>query len=438
MADPATKEDIAELGAAWSEFKSTVDAKIAAETKGAVDVVLKDKIERLNGALDKYEDIKQQHTVALQEARQAKEEANELKSQLDALMVKLSRPGAEHAAFNVLASDAQRRAATKARANEWLRANAAVLLGMAVTDEQKALIGEVAAEYKALSIGDDTTGGYLAPVDWVPEIIKGITLISNFRSICRIRTTAMKSQQVPIRKTQFAAVRNAELSQRSETTGLTYGLQELNAPEQTAIVDISMQNLEDSGFDLAAEVQSEGELQFAKGEGAEVVSGTGVEQCEGILVNADIATDTSSAVGGGSATDLTSGDSVLQLSYNLKAGYAKAGTWVMNRKTLGKIRMLKDGVGQYIWQPGLQSGLPNSIDGSPYSDMPDMPDVAAGAFPVAFGDFMRGYSLLDRIAMTMLRDPYTQAGQGLIRFWMRRRVGGRVTLPEAIRKLEIA
>ncbi|HEY1750385.1 MAG TPA: phage major capsid protein, partial [Caulobacteraceae bacterium] len=218
----------------------------------------------------------------------------------------------------------------------------------------------------------------------------------------------------------------------------SYGMVEMNAPEMTAIVDISLQNLEDSGFDLAAEVQGEGELQFAVAEGLEVVSGTGVDQCEGILVNADIATDTSSGIGGGSATDLTTGDAVLQLSYNLKAGYAKNGTWVMNRKTLGKIRMLKDGLGQYIWQPGLQFGLPNAIDGAPYADMPDMPDVAAGAFPIAFGDFMRGYSLLDRIAMTLLRDPFTQAGNGAIRFWMRRRIGGRVTLAEAIRKLEIA
>jgi HK97 family phage major capsid protein len=109
--------------------------------------------------------------------------------------------------------------------------------------------------------------------------------------------------------------------------------------------------------------------------------------------------------------------------------------WVMNRTVLGSVRSLKDLNGQYIWMPGIAQGRPNSIDGDPYVECPDMPNEGAGAKPVAYGDFQRGYTMLDRIAMSMLRDPYTQADSGLIRFRFRRRTGGQVTLAEAMRTL---
>ncbi len=86
--------------------------------------------------------------------------------------------------------------------------------------------------------------------------------------------------------------------------------------------------------------------------------------------------------------------------------------------------------------PGLAQGRPNTIDGDPYVEVPDMPNEGAGLYPVAYGDFRRGYVWVDRIQMEMLRDPYTQATSGNIRNIMRKRVGGQVSLPEAIRKLK--
>ena len=106
--------------------------------------------------------------------------------------------------------------------------------------------------------------------------------------------------------------------------------------------------------------------------------------------------------------------------------------WMMNRSTIGQIRRLKDGDGEYLWAPGLAGGVPNTINGAPYVEAADMPDVGASAKPVAFGDFRRGYVIVDRIAMEMLRDPYTQATSGAVRMIFRRRVGGQVVLPEAI------
>jgi HK97 family phage major capsid protein len=111
---------------------------------------------------------------------------------------------------------------------------------------------------------------------------------------------------------------------------------------------------------------------------------------------------------------------------------------VLNRTTLGSVRKLKDDNKQYIWMPGIATGVPNTILGAPYVEMPDMPSEGAGLYPIAFGDFSRAYTLIDRIAMEMLRDQYTQATAGNIRFIFRRRLGGAVVLPEAIRKLKCA
>ena len=103
---------------------------------------------------------------------------------------------------------------------------------------------------------------------------------------------------------------------------------------------------------------------------------------------------------------------------------------------MGSVRKLKDNNRQYIWMPGLAQGQPNTIDGDPYVEVPDMPNEGANAFPIAYGDFARAYTLVDRIAMSMLRDPYTQATSGNIRFLFYRRIGGQIVLAEAIRKLK--
>lgn len=429
MADALTKEDARQLMGAWDEFKSTNDVRIAAAVKGVVDPLIDDKLVKLNEKLDSYEEKQTELVGAATAARQAQENYDELKTQLEALQIKANRPGG-------VGNDnaAQTRAEAKAFANTYLRGivDAHLKGEMNLSAEQKTALDTVRAQYKALAIGDDTGGGYLAPVEFVAEIIKGVTLISRFRSLVRVRTTANKAQDIPKRTGQFAAVRSAELAARTETKGLAYGMVELTAPEMTAIVDISQANLEDSAFDLAAEVQMEATEQFAVLEGKEVCTGTGIDECEGILVNGDVAESLN-----GDAAALTP-DGILGLSYDLKTDYSNKATWVMNRKTLGKIRVLKDGVGDYLWTPGLAGSHPNTIDGTPYMEMPDMPDIAANAWPIAIGDFMRGYTLLDRVAMTMLRDPYTQAGSGLVRFWFRRRGGGRVVLGEAIRKLKIA
>jgi len=409
---------------AFEAFKEANDARLKeVEKKGTADPIITEKLGKIEGTLSQYETLNQKLTLAEQQAKAAKDAADRIE-----------------VALNRLPADARARKAggeIKALAGNWIRAvvraHAIGVVNLSA-DEQKVL-ADVMTENKALNVGTDTAGGYLAPTEYVAEIIKAVTEISPARSIVRVRQTANKAIQIPKRTGQFAARRISEQGTRSETTGLTYGLEELTAPEMYALIDISNQMLEDSAFDMEAEIRMEASEQFAVKEGAEVVSGTGVGECEGILTNVNVAETVS-----GSAATIADADGqangMMTLFHAIKTAYTRNAVWTLNRVTLGSVRKLKDSQKQYIWMPGLANGVPNTILGAPYIEMPDMPNEGANTYPIAFGDFRRAYTLVDRIAMEMLRDPYTQATSGNIRFIFRRRVGGKVVLAEAIRKLK--
>jgi len=421
---------VATVMSAFNEFKATNDERLKQiESKGVADPATEAKLAKLEASINQGEAISARIHSAETEAKNAKEEVSELKGKIEGLQTAMRRSAGPLDA-------ADKKAELKATVNLWARAviNSTMPGAQASPDQIKALAA-VEAEYKALSVGNDTTGGYLAPAEYVREIIKGVTEISAPRQLVRLRTTGSKSIMIPKRTGQFAAQRVSEQGTRSETDGLRYGMVEIVAPEMFALIDISQQNLEDSAFDLENELSFEAVEQFAVKEGAEFVSGTGVGEMEGILTNGSVA-ETNSGTAATIKDANGQADGLLSLKYGIKTAYARNGTWVMNRTTMGSVRKLKDGQNNYIWQPGIAQGRPNTIDGDPYVEVPDMPSEGAGTYPVAYGDFNRAYTLVDRVAMQMLRDPYTQATSGNIRFLFRRRVGGAVVLAEAIRKLK--
>ena len=290
---------------------------------------------------------------------------------------------------------------------------------------------------KALSIGDDTTGGYLAPPEFVQDIIKGVQLISPIRSIARIRQTSRRSVQYPVRSGVFAAQWVQETGTRNETKGLTFSLEEIPNHEMYADVLVSDQDLEDSVFDLEQEILDNCSEQFAKAEGAAFVNGSGIGQPEGFLTNANIAADATSFV---SASHTLNPDALIQEWGNLKTAYTKGAMWLMNRKTIAAVRALKDAQGRYIWQPGLADGTVPTILESPYLEVPDMPDLPSAAgttYPIMYGNFQRGYLIVDRLQVVVrrLQEKYAETGQ--IAYLVRKRVGGQVVLPEAIRKMAV-
>lgn len=415
-----TKADVDAVMTAFNEFKATNDARIKEiEKKGTADVLDEEKLTRLNAVLDGYEGVSQK--AALAEAN--KKALDEVKEKIDRFETALKRTGA--------GSEVE----TKTRAEDWARAVvAANTVGVNnLSEEQRKALDDVTAEYKALNVTVSTAGGYLAPSEYVREITKGVTEISPVRSLARVRQTVSKSLEIPKRTGQFAACWVAENGTKTETQGLAYGLDEIPTHEFYALIDISNQMLEDAAFNMQAEISTEASEQFAVAEGAAFVSGDGVGKPMGFLASASGVQTTNS----GNATTITA-DGLLTLKHAVKSAYAANARWLLNRTSIGAIRKLKDGAGDYLWAPGIANAAPNTIDGDPYVEVPDMPNEGAGNKPVAYGDWRRAYTWVDRIIMEMLRDPYTQATAGNVRFIVRKRVGGQVTLAEAIRTLTCA
>ena len=397
------KEVIDEISSNFEEFKKENKERLdQIEKKGHADPILQEKVDKMSEDLAKQAESKQ--AIELVSQKQT-----EIEEKLEKVEAVLSRPESKQAKE----VDMQMKAF-----GSWLRK------GEVDPDEKKAL-------YES----DDTLGGFYAPTEYVADLIKGVTEISPMRSIVRVRSTTRRGIEIPKRTGQFSAQWVTETGTRSETTGYTTGLISIDAHEQYALVDISQAMLEDSAFNMESEMASEFSEQFAKAEGTAVVSGNGVGKPLGF-------TDTTAGVSStnsGAGSALTA-NGLLDLAYAIKSDYLAGARFVMNRTTFSKILQLEDGEGQKVFHVGLNlvSGAPSTIIGFPYTLATDMPDIASSAKPIAFGDFSRAYTLVDRVAISIQRDPFTQATSGNVRYIARRRVGGTVVLPEAIRLQNIS
>jgi HK97 family phage major capsid protein len=406
MENQEVKSAIDGMASAFEEFKKANDERLAQiEEKGSVDPLLEGKLSAIESEMAKFDDVNNQ--IA---AQKAKDEQIEEKLAQFETMLKRPQSGVE-------AKSVDEKIEIFGR---WVRKG-----DEALTDIEK----------KALTVGTAATAGNYAPAEYVEELVKVITEISPVRSVARVRQTSNKEIEVPSKTASFAAAWTAETGTRSETTGYTTSLNTIPTHELYALVDISQALLEDSVFDLEAEMNIEFAEQFAKAEGAAFVSGDGTNKPTGITNGSTVGTGVTAA----SATAVTA-DELMELVHSLKTDYARSASFMLNRTTLGEVRKLKDTAGQYIFQAGFsgQAGLPNTILGHPYVEAPDVADMTTGAKPIIFGDFRRGYMIVDRVALSILRDAYTQAASGNVRYLARRRVGGEVVLAEAMKVLVMA
>jgi HK97 family phage major capsid protein len=298
--------------------------------------------------------------------------------------------------------------------------------------EQLVRFGEkgVEAEYtKYLRTDVATAGGYLAPPEYINEILKQIVEISPVRAVSRVRTTTKKAILIPTRTGTPTAQWVDEGGSMSATQS-TYGMKEIPTSKLVAEVVISLESLNDSAFDMQSEINQDVIEQFSYAEGVAFLTGDGVSKPDGILSDTTI-----QATNSGDANLLTA-DSLITVAGTLKTGYNPM--YMFNRRTLAAIRKFKGADGHYIWTPSLEEGAPNMINGEPYVIANDVPDIAAGAYPVLYGDFLRGYTIVDNIMMSVVRDDLTQARQSKIVFYFRKGLGGQVVMSEAIKKIIIA
>ena len=287
-------------------------------------------------------------------------------------------------------------------------------------------------EVKSLRVSDDTAGGYLAPDQFTADLQRNLVLVSPVRGIARVATTGAGNVILPKRTSTLTASWVGETDTRSSTQA-AYGQLQYPVAELACYVDVSNSLLEDAAFDIASEQAFDFAEQFGKSEGAAFVYGDGILKPRGFMTDTSI-----TSVNSGNASAITA-DSLISLYHALPTFYSANAVWGMNRTTLGAIRTLKDHNNRYILS---FDGMPNApamtILGRPVVELPDMPDVAGGAYPVIFGDFMQGYRIFDRVSLAVLRDPYSGQTSGLVRFHARRRVAGGVAKSEAFRTLKIS
>lgn len=366
-----------------------------------------EKMAKINEFLDTQEEKNQVLVTSLAESKEREVKANE---RMEAIEAELSRGNSNQKDVPWNESD------------EYKALNLFCKSGKGkLEDEMKAL----------LRTDEETSGGVLVMSEMDDMIHKNIVEVSALRSIARVRTIASKTLEVPRRTAILTATYEGERQAAQKSTS-EYAAESITAFRQTVTVPITEDLLMDSAFDMNAEIMSDAGEAFAQGEGLNFVKGDGVKKPEGFTINPEVL----AAAFDASGSSTFSADDIIELAGALKVGYNPY--YGFNRQTLAFIRTLKDGLGGYLWQPGLNGAPANTLNGLPYLVMQDMDDNGTnGNHPVVCGDFRRGYTIVDRTGMSVIRDDYTRKDEAIVEFNLRRWNSGQVILPEAIKLMKI-
>ena len=396
-ADRELKGAIREFLSAFENFKQSNDERLAAIEQKKDDVLLTDKVDRLNKAL------------------------TEQKAALDKMTVAGRRP----------ALGAAREADEKKAAIErYMRAGDATAIN--------------ALQTKSLNAGVDAEGGYLAPEPTERIIAAALRDISPIRQIATVREIGATSFKKPVSLGGGAAGWVGETGGRVETATPTLSSIDFPTMELYAMPAASQTLLDDAVVDIEQWLADEVQGEFARQETSAFVTGDGVNKPKGFLsypiteesVRApnEIGYVATGALGAFAASNPS--DKILDLIYTPKQAFRANGRFVLNRKTLSVVRKFKDADGNYLWQPSLVAGAPSTLFGYPVTEVEEMPDIAANAHAIAFGDFQRGYLIVDRQGVRILRDPYS--AKPFVLFYTTKRVGGGVQNFDAIKTLKFS
>ena len=298
---------------------------------------------------------------------------------------------------------------------------------------------EVQASLSTLS---DPDGGFLVPVE-LEKSIERLSLASvAMRRLARI-VTAKGEYVKPLSVGGATGGWVAEKDTRAETSTPELTLFQPPMCEIYAMPSATQKLLDMAEFDVANWLLEEINDVFVATEGAGFITGNGVGQVKGILdsslmvANASWSYRKTGFITSGAASALSNIDKLFDLQHALKPVYRQGATWLMNDSTWALIRKFKDGNGDYLWRAGLLEGSPSTLLGNPVAIDSFMPDIGAGAYPIAFGDFKRAYTIVDHsVGTRLLRDPYSVKGSVL--FYVSKRLAAGVSNYEALKFLKIA
>ena len=283
----------------------------------------------------------------------------------------------------------------------------------------------------ALQIGTDSEGGYLIPDEFERNLLSGLEENNIFRTLANIIQTTSGDRKIPIVASHGSAAWVDEEGAYSESDD-AFAQITLGAYKLGTMMKVSDELLNDSVFDLENYLSGEFARRIGNAEEDAFINGDGVGKPTGILAakgGADIGVTTSSG------TAFTA-DDLINLYHSLLTPYRKKAVWLMNDSTVQFIRKLKDSNGQYLWQPSLVAGTPNTILGCPVMVSRYMPEIGAGNKAVAFGDFSY-FWIADRQGRSFMRLNELFAAHGQVGFRGSQRVDGKLILPEAIKVMQM-
>lgn len=386
---------------AFAQFKDTNDKRLKAlESKGTVDPLLEEKVDKANADI------------------------TAIAKQMEAIEKKLNRPRGTGAGDE------------RPEITEHKEAFGKYLRRKGATDDSELLD----LERKALNITTDSDGGYAVPTDLDTEILQLMRNESPMRRVCTVRQIggAEYKKLVNLGGTGSGWVGEDDARPETGTPSLAHITPYMG--EIYANPAATQQMLDDAFFNAERWLSDEVAVEFSEKENLAFLSGNGTKKPKGILDYARASTaDASRAFGTlqyketAAATAIT-GDELIDIIYMLKSKYRNGALWMMNSTSLAAIRKLKDTTGQYLWAPGLASGQPSQLLGYGVEENEDMGDIATGVVSVMFGNYRRGYMILDRMGTRVLRDPYTN--KPYVHFYTTKRVGGMLMDSNAIKLLK--
>jgi HK97 family phage major capsid protein len=388
---------LSEFLGAFEAFKEANDQRLSELERKRADVVTAERVERIDRTL------------------------TEQKAALDRLALSARRPELDGA-------PPKRMDERKAAFDAYLRKGATSAL----------------LEVKDLSTLTGPEGGYVVPEETERSIERRLMQASPIRANATVRQVGSTTFRKPVSLGDASGGWVAETAARTQTEASTLDLLDFPTAELYAMPAATQTLLDDSFINLDEWLADEIDDVFAVAEGQAFVSGDGSNKPKGFLAYTKAANATAtwgqigylatSAAGAFPASNPT--DVLINLIYAPKAGYRANGRFVMNKATVSTVRKFKDGDGNYIWQPAVQAGQSATLLGYPLTEAEDMPSIAADAYAVAFGDFRRGYLVIDRAGVRVLRDPYSAKPHVL--FYTTKRVGGGVQDFDAIKLLKFA
>ncbi len=433
--EPSVKsvgEAIDKIATAFDEYKKTNDARLEAIKAGGSTADLDAKLAKMD-----------QHIDAL----------NEAKGRMEKMEAKLARPGIIHDSLK----DANSKEEIDHRNSfiNWVRspqdqeARGALVVAQRAFDERRVLDLKSAGvpERRAAQVvtGTGSAGGFALPEIIERTIARLSVDFSPIRQIATVRQVGSPDYKELFDVNGAAFEWVGETGTRSQTNtpdlaevAPTFGMASAKPQATEESLDDLFFNVERWLIDSAAEA-------IAQGEGAAFVAGNGTNKPTGILAGPTPVTtaDSSRAFGtlqyiasGQAAALPTSADVFLDLVYGVRARYRANARWLTSKAVLASMRKYKDTTNQYLWQPALTAAEPSTFMGFGIVEAEDMPAVAANAFPLAFGDFREGYLIADRVGMRITRDEITTPG--FVKFYVRKRVGGKLRNTQAIKLLKIA